>query len=503
MRRPLRSPVLLALLAGGLAGDVGAAPPGAPLAAFPGAEGGGSLARGGRGGRVVGVTHLGDAGPGSLRACVEASGPRLCVFRTGGTIALRSPLRVSSPYLTIAGETAPGDGIQLDGREGRGDVLRIESHDVIVTGLKLRPGFNGDREGNGVAAVSGDAVHDVIFDHDTIQWSNNKAIGLWGLRGAPHSVTVSYCIIAETLSAHSVNILTGSDNGDVSGDRFAAGQYANRMTDIDFHHNFILNASHRNPLLKHRSSRFVNNVVFNWSFYAMELGGGISADVIGNVFRRGPLFQEGHTLPHEILAFPATARNRTTAIGAPSVYLALNLGPNAPDLATDNIRMTRLTDTGSRAGGENGAETGVDLSAYRRTAPLPPSPPGARPITVVTPGPADLTCRDGPLGRTLFPSVGATRRLACGGGFVRRVDAQEERLLASYPDGGAQRLVRHEAAVGGYPVLAPGAPCPDRDGDGLPDAYEEARELDPGDPRDAAQVQSDGYTNLERYLAGR
>lgn len=500
LRRAIRTCLVLALALA--LGRAPAAPAERPRLPALGAQGGGSLARGGRAGAVMQVTSLADAGPGTLRACVEGRGPRVCVFRTGGTIALRTPLRVAEPYLTVAGETAPGDGVQLDGRGAAGGVLRLESHDLVLTGLKIRPGYRPGKAGDGVAAVCGDEVHDVWVDHNTIQWATNKAVALWGLRGAPRAVTFSYNIIAETLAAQSVNILVGSDNGDVPGDRFLAGRYADRMRDIDFHHNYILNASHRNPLLKNGSSRFVNNIVFNWGWYAMELGGGIEADVVGNVFARGPLWREGAGLPHEILAFPATARNGTTAAGVPSLYLAGNLGPHRRDPSVDDFAMTRLTDTRSGAGGENGRETDDDASRYRRGAPLPLSPPGARPIAAVAPTPADLASRAGPLGALVFSSVGATRRLGCAGGFTRRADDQERRLIESYPAGGIRALVRDEAAVGGYPRLAAGTPCPDADGDGLPDAYEDAHGLDRRDPGDARALRADGYTALERYLAG-
>ncbi len=472
--------------------------------AFPQAEGGGSLSRGGRGGRVLQVTNLNDSGPGSLRDCVERSGPRICVFRTGGTIVPRSRLLIASPYITIAGETAPGGGMQIDGTKSKGDVFCVHTHDVIITGIKIRPGYGPETRRNGVSAVEGDAVYNVVVDHDTIQWAGNKAISFWGLRGSPHDLTFSYNIIAETLAAHSVNVITGSDNGDAAGDTFVAGKYADAMTNIDFHHNYILNASHRNPLLKNKSSRFVNNIVFNWRWYATELGGGIQADLIGNVYRRGPLWQEGLSQVHEILGFPANAGNRTTATGNLSLYLAHNIGPHNGDPSADGFAtMTRLTDTSTGAGGENGDETGTDLSAFRRAVPLPVGPAGARAISVVKPSDSDLSSRTGALGSVIFASVGATRRLECAGGFTRRLDTQERRLVDSYPDGGVRSLVPHESAAGGYPRLAPGSPCPDSDADGLPDAYEDARGLRKNDPADANVVQPDGYTNLEHYLQGR
>ncbi len=140
----------------------------ADVPAFPGAEGFGAFAVGGRGGAVLFVDNLNDAGPGSLRAAIEATGPRTVIFRVGGTIDLSSSLIVRSPYLTIAGQTAPGGGIALK----RG-TLRIGTHDVIVRGLRVRP---GDEQPGGTPPTQRDAiglsggykgqdVYNVIIDH--------------------------------------------------------------------------------------------------------------------------------------------------------------------------------------------------------------------------------------------------------------------------------------------------------------------------------------------------
>ena len=95
--------------------------------AFPGAEGHGSITRGGRGGRLIAVTNLNDSGHGSLRHAVEADGPRTVVFRVSGTITLESPLRISNPYITIAGQTAPGDSVTL-----RKHQIQIDADEVVI-----------------------------------------------------------------------------------------------------------------------------------------------------------------------------------------------------------------------------------------------------------------------------------------------------------------------------------------------------------------------------------
>ncbi len=148
--------------------------------AFPTAEGFGAYARGGRGGRVVDVTHLEDAGTGSLRACAEAEGPRTCIFRVGGTITLARDISITQPYLTIAGQTAPG-GIQL---RGQGVGIRIfgSAHNIIIRHLRIRPGSPaGARNGGNNLIIFGDeqVVHSIIIDHCSLQWGNDEMAGTW------------------------------------------------------------------------------------------------------------------------------------------------------------------------------------------------------------------------------------------------------------------------------------------------------------------------------------
>ena len=112
----------------------------AAVPAFPGAQGGGAASVGGRGGAVIEVTNLNDSGTGSLRACVTASGPRTCVFRVGGTIVLQDYLTIQNPFLTIAGQTAPGGGIQI---RGNGIVIKYPAHDIVVRYIRHRRGWEG------------------------------------------------------------------------------------------------------------------------------------------------------------------------------------------------------------------------------------------------------------------------------------------------------------------------------------------------------------------------
>src|SRR5438132_374677 len=251
----------------------------AAVAAFPGAQGGGALSKGGRGGRVYLIANLNDSGPGSLRACVAASGPRTCVFRTGGTIALLSTLRADNPFLTIAGQTAPGGGIQLRGRKSAGDpALMITTHDVVVQYLRVRRGhYQGEicnakpwSCGASIEIFSNSAStdpHEIMIDHVSAEWSNYDAMIALGSNAAPRqprSLTVSHSIVGEALAGAGQTV--GVNFGGYSG----AGPAApDGMTDLDFHHDLFPGTSHRMPLLTVKSARLVNNLVYAWTYYPM------------------------------------------------------------------------------------------------------------------------------------------------------------------------------------------------------------------------------------------
>ena len=137
------------------------------IPAFPGAEGWGAMSVGGRGGKILEVTNLNDAGPGSLRDCVEVSGPRICVFRVAGTIALNSQLRITKPFITIAGQTAPGDGITIQDFG-----FEISTNNVIMRYLRWRgPAFQF------IAIRATHDTHDIIVDHCSASWHADAGVG--------------------------------------------------------------------------------------------------------------------------------------------------------------------------------------------------------------------------------------------------------------------------------------------------------------------------------------
>lgn len=231
-----------------------------PLPAFPGAEGFGALATGGRGGEVYRVTNLDDAGPGSFRDAVS-QGSRMVIFDVGGVIRLKSNVSVASD-ITIAGQSAPGEGIAIYGWS----VSFSGSRNVIVRYMRFRPGIQSDR-GKCAINISGGA--NMIFDHCSAQWGRWDCLGV--TQGS-RDITFQNCLIGEGIDPQRFGALVDS------------------VTNVTFSHNLWINNQSRNPKAK-GIIQYINNVVYNWG--VTGLVGGHSAadhelDVIGNYFIQGP-----------------------------------------------------------------------------------------------------------------------------------------------------------------------------------------------------------------------
>jgi len=247
--------------------------PGMGAPAFPGAQGFGAQTPGGRGGAVVFVHNLNDAGPGSLRAALETKGPRIVLFRVAGIIDLQSPLTVTEPFLTIAGQSAPGGGICL-----RGADLRIETHDVIVRHLRVRTGDIGARERDGLA-IGGES-RNVIIDHCSVSWAIDENLSP---SGAIADITVQWSMIAEGLNR---SVHHKGAHG--------YGTLARAVGGVTFHHNLWAHNQGRNPRLGDNYGKppfpvfdVRNNVIYNGGG-SNVVGDELTVNYVGNYFKPGP-----------------------------------------------------------------------------------------------------------------------------------------------------------------------------------------------------------------------
>ena len=441
--KPLRPFLLGCLLLAGADAAMAAEGP----VAFPGAEGHGRFAQGGRGGAVFHVTTLADAGEGSLRAAVEAKGPRTVVFEVAGTIRLKSPLKISRGRLTIAGQTAPGEGITLADQP-----LIIAADDVVVRYLRVRL---GDEAGVQEDAVTVSRGRRIILDHLSASWSVDETLSV-GSRYSPpedgvYDVTIQWSLIAESLN-RSVH-----DKGRHGYGSLLRGGHGARMS---FHHNLWANHLARMPRPGNYNGpevdplggffEFRNNVFYNWGGEAAGYNADKAAysayDFVGNAYVPGPdskgalAFCEQNSLSRAWFADNAMA------------------GATPAD-------PWRLVGCAPPAG-------------YRALGPLAAS-------GIATTGPAE-----------------AYEAVLAGAGASRVRDPVDLRILAGVR-ARTGRQIDSQADVGGWPTLRGGTAPRDLDRDGMADAWERARGLNPADPSDgAAGRDADGYTNLEAYLNG-
>lgn len=443
MKIKLRLGIFFAALLFGSASGVSPANPVSPesqaLPAFPGAEGFGSTTPGGRGGRVIFVTNLSDAGPGSFREACEAEGPRIVIFSVSGLITLAQPIVIKNPYLTIAGQTAPGDGICL-----RNYTFVIATHDVIVRYLRSRLGDLSAQEADSITLASG--AQNVVLDHCSATWSIDEALSL---AGNVSNVTVQWCLIAEGLN-HSKHAKGAHGYGSLS--------RANGP--VTWHHNLWAHNNSRNPRLGDNYGRppyptfdVRNNVIYDYGEIASGLTQGVlRVNYVANYLRPGP--SSSNTTP--------------IRVGGPSdlnFYIRGNVFEGNGTLTADNSLFFDP----------------VEIDGKRQVQ-IVTAPFNALPVRTVTAQEAF---------EAVLRTVGASRprRDPVDARIVREVRQRKGTLIDS------------QQQVGGWPELK-SKPAPlDLDNDGMPDWWERRNGLNPHDPSDAnADKDKDGYTNLEEYL---
>ena len=434
----------------------------AQVPAFPGAEGGGKYCTGGRGGKVLFVDNLNNNGEGSLRKATEEEGPRIIIFRVSGNIELEKPIFIKNDDVTIAGQTAPGDGICL-----KNFGIEIEANNVIIRYIRVRPGddFPGAKD-----AISGLRNKNIIIDHCSFSWANDEVASFY----ENENFTLQWCIISESL--HQSSHYKGNHGfGGIWGGLNAS-----------FHHNLISDHTSRNP--RFHGSRynnnpetekvdFRNNVIYNWGYNSIYGGEEGYYNIIGNYFKPGPA--TGKNVRNRILDLTQeffNSRYNKDTMRAGWFFIEGNVVEGFPEISKNNW------DGGVQTKGIN--ETIINQSKLNT--------------------PIQHTSIDTEDAETSFNKVlqfaGASfKRDEVDERVIREAKTGLEKFGKSFA-GGGNGIIDDPKDVGGWPKLTSTTPPLDTDNDGMPDKWEKEMGLNPRLADNNKFNLDKNYTNIEIYI---
>lgn len=456
--------------------------PQASIPAFPGAEGGGKFSFGGRGGKVYVVTNLNDSGPGSFRWACEQGGARIVVFNVAGIIHLKSPVMIRAPYITIAGQSAPGDGVCI-----AGESVWIDTHDVIIRFMRFRRGATEVTRRDD--ALGGNGVGNIIIDHVSASWGLDENMSMYRHvydRGGQKqeklptvNVTIQNSIFSEALDTY--NHAFGSTIGGLNS-TFMRNLWANNIS--------------RNPSIgMYGDFGFVNNVVFNWWNRSADGGDHRSLfQFINNYYKPGPITPKDRPIAHRILK-PEGGRDSAHRAVFGKAYVNGNI-------VEGNEAVTKDNWAGGVQVGDNGPDAGLYTEAIRVNQPMPMAE-----VTILKAQEAyDYVLQN--VGATLPKRDAVDKRIVETVRTGRITYAPNAKGFSTKfvkrrlpEDSYKQGIITHPDQVGGYPEYK-GTPYKDADNDGIPDSWEQKNGLNPRDATDAARPAKNksGYTNIEEYL---
>lgn len=474
--------------------------PQAGIPAFPGAEGGGMYSFGGRGGKVYVVTNLNDSGPGSFREACEAGGPRVVVFNVAGIIKLKDRIRIRAPYITIAGNTAPGDGVCI-----AGNTVELETHDVVIRHMRFRRGETWVGERND--SIGGNPIGNVMIDHVSASWGLDENMSMYRhMYRAPDggkelklptvNITIQNSIFSEGLNIY--HHAFGSTIGGVN---------------CVFARNLWACNTGRNPSMGMGGDfNMVNNVIYNWRHRTTD-GGDQSSRVnsIGNYFKPGPATPKGAPISYRIIKGESRMPKGSTERIYGKFHVTGNIVEGNERVTADNWAGGVQFADNDDIRGQSVEEFGRKYAEQSRAAePFPMAPVTILPAQeayelVLSTAGATLPRRDAVDERvvnmvrsgTVTPPKVQPNIIE----LLSQVGYTEERvkdLAELIPKG----IITHPSQVGGYPEYK-GEPYADADSDGMPDEWEKAHGLNPNDASDAAgDLNGDGYTNIEKFIHG-
>ena len=458
--------------------------PQAKIPSFPGAEGGGMFSFGGRGGKVITVTNLNDRGPGSFREACETGGARIVVFNVAGIIRLKTPIIVRAPYITIAGQTAPGDGVCI-----AGESFWVNTHDVVVRHMRFRRGETN--VGRRDDAFGGNPVGNIMIDHCSCTWGLDENISFYRHMFSPGAdykdlkLPTVNVTIQNTISAKALDTYNHAFGSTLGGEN------------CSFMRNLWASNAGRNPSIGWNGIfNFVNNVTYNWVHRSVD-GGDYTAlyNMINNYFKPGPLTPKNTPVGHRILK-PESGRSKLGYYVFGRVHASGNIMEGYDAITKDNW-----------AGGiqvQEQANTDGYTENMKWNEPFPMPHLTIMPAKdaykyVLKNAGATIPSRD-IVDERIVEEVETGKPYYVEGLDPNSFYQFEHRRLPN--DSYKQGIITDISQVGGYPEYK-GTPYVDTDGDGMPDAWEKANGLNPNDSSDAVKdCTGDGYTNIEKYING-
>ena len=455
--------------------------------AFPGAEGFGRYVTGGRGGNVYHVTSLADDGSeGTLRWALGKAGAKTIVFDVSGTIHLQSALNISIGNVTIAGQTAPGDGICVADYP-----VAIKANNVIVRYMRFRLGNNNVlvNGADGWDAFGGFDQQDWMIDHCSVSWSIDECLSVLGNK----NTTVQWCLVAQSLvnSGHSKGAHGYGGNWGGSG--------------ASFHHNLIAHHGSRTPRLGPRPTTQLdermdmrNNVIYNFGGNGCYGGEGMNVNIVNNYYKPGPgtpTDKKGYRIAG--IGIRTNSYVETYPDYAPALhlwgkyYVAGNYNSKYSNVNNDNWTYGIINQVDANSC--DGTFTAETKDSIKLSEPIG--------FLLTTTHSAEdayervLDFAGACLNRDSFDAlmVSDTRNGTAtytGEGLSKGfVNSQDDNKPADADD-----------SWSAWPILNSKDAPKDTDGDGMPDEWELANALDATDPNDGKTIGADGYSNLENYL---
>ena len=487
----------------------------AKIPAFPGAEGGGMYTFGGRGGKVLTVTNLNDDGHGSFRWACEQGGARIVVFNVSGIIKLKSPIYVRAPYITIAGQTAPGEGVII-----AGESFQVDTHDVIVRHMRFRRGETlvWHREDS----FGGNPVGNIMIDHCSCEWGLDENISFYrhmfdmGDGKAKRKEPTVNVTIQNTISAKALDTWNHAFGSTIGGEN------------TTFMRNLWADNTGRNPSIGWGGVfNFINNVVYNWVHRTADGGEYTTmSNFINNYYKPGPLTPKDTPVGHRIVKSESRSVNLFPFKQFGRVYAKGNIMEGYPEITKDNWNG------GIQTADKDGEMNETEIALMRSNEPFVMAPVtimGAQEAFnwVLSNVGATLPCRDivdqriceevrtgvayyvqdYEKGLQKIEKKTKKPQYPYGSTWGLREQSKNEDGLFKYrrlpKDSYKQGVITDPRQMGGYPVYKKWTAWKDADGDGMPDEWERANGLNPNDASDANKdCTGDGYTNIEKYING-